>query len=163
LSAHHSKAYGSSAAYTHLTILTVTFIAIPTVIIVGTNALIWLTVKISHNRSRRGSGIKGGSVRSNLGSSKRMKKTALMLTLICCTFILCYIPTFVKFILYNLGHEISLFMYLFHNYALSVNSVVNPFIYIFTNNHFRSYIWSGFKKAIKEKSGTLELAGSTGK
>ena len=149
LSAHHSQAYGRTEAYNHLTILTVTFIAIPTAIILVTNASIWLTVKKSHERSRRGS---NPTTKSNQESAKRMNKTALMLTLICCTFVLCYIPTFVKFILYNLGHETSLFMYFFHSYALSLNSIVNPFIYLITNRHFRLFIKSCFQNIGKDKT-----------
>ena len=147
MSAHYSKAHGNSKAYKHITMLTATFIAIPTVIILVTNISIWITVKKSHNRSRRGS---NSSTKNNQGRDRRMNKTALMLTLICCTFVLCYIPTFIKFVLYNMGYEISLFMYLFHSYALSLNSIVNPFIYLITNEHFRSFMKEFFQNIANE-------------
>ena len=158
LSAHHSKRYGSTEAYKHLAMLTVTFIAIPTCIILITNASIWIIVKKSHVRSQRGS----KSTKSNRGTAKRMSRTALMLTLICCAFVFCYLPTFVKFILYNLGHETSLFMYFFHSYALSLNSIVNPFIYLITNRHFRLFMKNFFRGIVKEKTTSTEAEHTAG-
>ena len=70
---------------------------------------------------------------------RKINKTTLMLSLVCCSFVLCYVPTMVKFILYRVDteHETSQFLHLFHNYMLSINSIVNPFIYIATSRYFR--------------------------
>ena len=152
LSNHHSRTGGVTEAYKQLSILTIAFIAIPTVIILTTNASIWIIVQKSHLRS---TGRQSSTM--SQGTSKRMRKTALMLTLICCTFVLCYIPTFVKFLLYNLGNDTSIFLYLFHSYALSLNSIVNPFIYITTNQHFRTFVKNCFQNMVHENNSSVEV------
>ena len=156
LSNHHSRSNGITEAYNQLSVLTIAFIAIPTVVIITANASIWIIVQKSHLRSKGPQGSNTTQV-----ASKRMRKTALMLTLICCTFVLCYIPTFVKFLLYNQGHETSIFLYLFHSYALSLNSIVNPFIYLTTNNHFRTFVKNCFQNIVKENNSSVEIINST--
>eukprot|EP00116_Pleurobrachia_bachei_P006756 sb/3467018/ len=113
ISSQYSKKYGKVEVAQHSTYMTLVFIFVPTIIILVTNAWIWGIVR----RSERN--ISQHSRRSQKDGEGKMNKTAIMLTVMCCSFVLCYIPTLVKFAMYGAGFRISLFLYLFHNYMLS--------------------------------------------
>ena len=149
VSSQYSRIYGTPAALKASTLLTVAFIAIPTFMIITTNLWTWYRVQKSHNKAHPKNTNKMILIKKDSEPKPTVthfNKVTLMLTLVCCTFVLCYIPTVVKFVISMMGKNCSQFLYLFHNYLLSLNSIVNPFIYFSTNKTFRSFIQTSFKK-----------------
>lgn len=142
LSSQYIKLDGNEDVQKYSSVMIVLFIAIPTIIILFANTTIWVTIQSSHRKVSKHSTRNHGNKQPKI--SPAMKKTVLMLTLICCTFVLCYIPTLVKFVFYTRGYKIAQWFYLFHNYMLSLNSIVNPFIYLATNAKFRNHIRNMF-------------------
>ena len=67
-------------------------------------------------------------------------KAVLTISLVCWTFVLSYAPLLVYYSLALLGKKLPGWFQIVSSYTVSINNIVNPVIYTFTNKRFSMFL-----------------------
>ena len=121
----------SSSTYTSTKVFTVIFIAAPILTVFLANVKLVHTLIMHTLRARK-------PLYPHL-------RTVVTVTLICWALLVSYLPIIVVIVLKSTGTAIPNWFILFQVYAKGFHVVLNPFIYVATNQRFRSHVARGLR------------------
>ena len=116
------------------------FFMIPLIIILISNSIIVYEINSSTRKMKH---IHNDNIPTISGISRDDKKTnnaVITLLYICAAFVLSYVPYISVLVLKSLNVSIPMWVDLLQPYFTSINSTVNPVIFLFNNTAFRNFL-----------------------